>query len=325
MPPFVSVGMPIFNGARYAPAAIDSVLAQTFGDWELVICDNASTDDTESLCRSYAQRDPRIKYFCNPENLGAHPNYGLAFARSQGRYFKWAAHDDVLQPAYLETCLDALERTPDAVVCQTFLEYIDAEGRRVGIYDSKLRGADSADAATRFAAVILLPHPAYEVMGVFRRSALEGGLLLQSFHGADRALLAELSLRGRMIQVREPLLQVRDHEERYTQSQIRPKDRAVWHDTRLKGKISLPTWRLYAEYCAMVGRNLPSAAERRRCYLHLLRWWWHNWNAARMLVDLASVVAPNTVVYAEKLKHKYIAPQPGAGDAAAKARPDRTK
>ena len=191
---------------------------------------------------------------------------------------------------------------------------IDAEGTPLGVYDSRLRGASDADAAARFAAVVLLPHPAYEVMGVFRRSALEEGILLKSFHGADRALLAELSLRGLMIQVREPLLNVRHHKERYTQSKVRARDRAVWHDTRLVGRISLPTWRLYAEYWSAVGRNLAPGPQRRRCYGHLVRWWWHNWNSARMLVDLVSLMMPNAVIYAERLKHKFIAPRPGAGE-----------
>jgi glycosyltransferase involved in cell wall biosynthesis len=306
--------MPIYNGARYGSAAIESILGQSWANLELVICDNASTDETEALCRIYERKDRRVRYFRNAENLGAHPNYNLAFQRSRGEYFKWAAHDDLLRPTYVETCVAALERHPEAVVSQSLLEYIDADDALLGVYASKLDTSDYLDGPARFAAVILTAHPAYEIMGVFRRSALEDGVLLKSFHGADRALLAELSLRGTMIQVREPLLLVRHHRARYTQSRIRPKDRATWHDTRLAGKISLPTWRLYSEYWAMIGRNLKSRADRRRCYGHLIRWWWHNWNAARIVVDAVSVVAPNTVVLAESLKQKYISPQPGAGE-----------
>jgi glycosyltransferase involved in cell wall biosynthesis len=323
--PLVSIGMPVFNGARYARAAIDSILRQTYSSLELVISDNASTDGTEALCRGYAERDARVRYYRNAHNLGAHPNYNLTFSLSGGDFFKWAPHDDVLEPTYLEACVGALEVAPDAVVCQSLLRYIDAEGTPLGVYDSRLRGASDADAAARFAAVVLLPHPAYEVMGVFRRSALEGGILLGSFHGADRALLAELSLRGRMIQVHEPLLNVRDHKERYTQSMIRARDRAAWHDTSIVGRISLPTWRLYAEYWSTVGRNLAQGPQRQRCYAHLIRWWWHKWNAARMLVDLISVVMPNAVLHAERLKQKYIAPQPGAGDVASKRSSDVSK
>lgn len=312
--PIVSIGMPVYNGARYVAAAIESILAQTLTDFTLVICDNASTDETEAICRDFAAKDARVHYHRNSENLGAHPNYNRTFDLSSGKYFKWAAHDDMLAPQYLERCVAAMESNPEAVICQSYLRYIDADGRRLGVYDSNLLNSEGPSVSARFASVILLRHPAYEIMGLFRRSALEGSLLLQSFHGADRALLAEMSLRGRMIQVREPLLLVRDHKDRYTQSHIRPKDRATWHDARLKGKLSLPTWRLYYEYCKMVARNRLSTLERLRCCGPLLRWWWRNWNAARMLVDLVSVVVPDAVIYAEKLKQRYISPQPGVGD-----------
>jgi glycosyltransferase involved in cell wall biosynthesis len=225
--PLVSVGMPVYNGEAYVEAAIRSVLDQTLSALELIIYDNASTDRTGDICARYAASDGRVRYFRNAENLGAHPNYNLTFRPATGKYFKWAAHDDVLKPTYLERCVAALEKTPDAVVCQSTLEYIDAEDEIIGVYDSNLVGSASDSAATRFASVILRPHPAYEIMGVFRRDALLDSMLLESFHGADRALLAEVSLRGRMLRVAEPLLRVREHKGRYTQSHIRPKERAV--------------------------------------------------------------------------------------------------
>lgn len=311
--------MPVHNGARYIAVAIESVLVQTLQDYEIIIFDNASTDATESICRSYAAKDVRLRYHRNAKNLGAHPNYNLTFRHARGKYFKWAAHDDVLQPTYLEKCVAALENAADAVICQSYLRYIDANGRDLGVYDSRLKGTEKGDAPRRFAGAILPSHPAYEIMGVFRRSTMEGSLLLQSFHGSDRALVAEMSLRGRLIKIEEPLLLVRDHAERYTHSRVRPKDRAVWHDTRLAGRISLPTWRLYYEYWQMIGRNLSSYGARARCYGHLARWWWHNWNCVRMIVDLGSVVFPDSVVYAERFKQNHISPQPGQGDVRARA------
>lgn len=312
--PIVSIGMPVFNGALFLTEAIESILCQSLRDLELIIFDNDSTDDTESICRQFAADDERIQYHRNTENVGAHPNYNLTFRHATGKYFKWAAHDDKLEPQYVEACVGELEQSPDAVICQSYLQYIDAAGDRVGVYNSRLIGSNSASASARFSSVVLLPHPAYEIMGVFRRSALENSLLLQSFHGADRALLAQMSLRGRFVQVKQPLLLVRDHEDRYTHSHVRPQDRAVWHDAKLKGTISLPTWRLYYEYCTMIKRDLDPMSERIRCYGHLIRWWWHNWNAVRMLVDLVSVIIPSAVVYAERLKQRFIAPQPGAGE-----------
>lgn len=316
--PRVAIGMPVHDGEDYVAEAIDSILGQTFEDFELVICDNASTDATEEICRGFAERDPRVRYLRNPRNLGAHPNYNRTFRESRGRYFKWAAHDDVLRPEFLEVCVRALDEDPEAVVAQSLLAYVDGAGHPIGTYDSRVAGAEgaggSADPVRRFAAVVLRPHPAYEVMGLFRRSALEGSLLLESFHGADRALLAQMALRGRFVRAPEPLLVVRDHAERYTRARVRPRERAVWHDASRGGRISLPTWRLYGEYCAMIARELDRPADRARALGVLAAWWLRNWNGVRMAVDLAAVAAPGVVARAERLKQRWIAPAPGADE-----------
>src|SRR5689334_9657310 len=111
-PPCVSIGMPVFNGERYLAQAITSVLSQGFRDLELIICDNASTDRTEQICREVARQDPRLRYYRNSRILGAAPNYNLCFQHARGTYFKWAAHDDCLAPDYLAKAVAALEAAP---------------------------------------------------------------------------------------------------------------------------------------------------------------------------------------------------------------------
>src|ERR1700704_834024 len=91
--PRVSIALPVFNGQNYLGAAVDSILAQTYRDFQLLISDNASPDGTQKICRHYVQRDQRIRYVRNPQNLGACANYNNAFRLSAGKYFKWAAHD----------------------------------------------------------------------------------------------------------------------------------------------------------------------------------------------------------------------------------------
>lgn len=312
--PLISIGMPVFNGAEYVEGAIKSIIAQTMTDFELVICDNASTDDTETICRRYAENDARIHYYRNKKNIGAHPNYNLTFEHTSGKYFKWAPHDDLLHPEFLKKCVTALEETPESVVCQSYLQYLDADDKEIGIYDSDLTGSGSSSPVRRFSGLLLNKHPSYEIMGVFRRSALIDSLLLQSFHGADRALLAELALRGSYIQIQEPLLLVRDHKERYTRAQVRPRDRANWHDTRLNSRFTLPTWRLYGEYWSMVGRNINSLHQRAGCYGVLVLWWGRNWNAARMIVDVIAVLVPDATRYAEKIKQSLFSPAPGSDE-----------
>jgi glycosyltransferase involved in cell wall biosynthesis len=314
--------MPVYNGAEYVREAIDSILAQTMTDLELVICDNASTDATPAICRAYEARDPRVRYFLNDRNLGAHPNYNRTFRESSGEYFKWAAHDDVLKPGFLAACVSALEARPEAVLAQTLIEYVDGDGRPIGAYDSALRAAAGPDPVRRFAAAVLEPHPAYEVMGLFRRSVLEDSILLRSFHGADRALLADVVLRGEVARVDEPLLVVRDHARRYTRSHVRPRERATWHDSSLKGRASFPAWSLYREYRRAVRRHL-RGRDLRRARRVLVAWWFQNYNGVRMAVDLAALGVPGIIGWAERAKQTLISPAPGPDEVRARLRDSR--
>ena len=309
--PLVSVGVPVFNGEAFLEDAIRSVLAQTLGDLELILCDNASTDRTAEICRDYEGRDARVRYFRNPRNLGAAANYNLAFSHARGRYFKWLAHDDRMLPSFLAKTRRVLEERADAVLCNTVVSYIDASGAHLGLYDTKLTGADSLSPSERFGWLVLRSHTCVDFFGLIRREALRGSLLHGSFHGADRALLAQLALRGRMIKLPAPLLAIREHPNRYTRAQRGSGERAAWHDGDTGGKATFPTWRLYGEYLKMVQREALTPTERSRCYAVLARWWGYNWNAARAVVDLLAVAAPNAPARAERLKNRLFGLAPG--------------
>jgi len=105
--PAVSIGMPVYNGAKFIREALDSLLAQSFRDFELIISDNASTDETQSLCEAYARQDSRISYIRQAKNLGAVPNFLFVLRQSRGTYFMWAAHDDIWAANWLETLVNA--------------------------------------------------------------------------------------------------------------------------------------------------------------------------------------------------------------------------
>jgi glycosyltransferase involved in cell wall biosynthesis len=309
--PRVSVGLPVYNGENFIADAIRSVLAQTLTDIELIIQDNASTDRTAEICTGFAARDSRVRYFRNPRNLGAAPNYNLAYQMARGQYFKWLAHDDRLTPTYLTETVRALDERPDAVLCNSVVTYIDANGAVIGLYDSGLAKADIPSPAERFAQMVLSSHSCVDFFGVVRRDALKRSLLHGSFHGADRAFLAQMALRGRFVQVPEPLIEMREHGKRYTRKQVSARQRLNWHDASLKGRISLPTWRLYAEYLKLVRDERLSFRERMRCYGVLSQWWATNWNVARAVVDLVAVVAPSAPGVAEGWKVKLFGAAPG--------------
>jgi glycosyltransferase involved in cell wall biosynthesis len=307
--------MPVFNGERFVATAIRSVLGQTFEDFELVICDNASTDRTREICESFAESDRRVRYFRNDVNLGAHPNYNRSFELSRGRYFKWAAHDDVLQPGFLRACVDAMEQNTDAAVCQSDIDYIDEDGHSIGTRQRFLTGADSGDPVERFAVLVLRPHDCQAMMGLFRREILAKSSLLPSFHGADRAMLAEVALSGRYIHVPGALIQVRDHGERYSRARKRPRERAAWHDTRTTERFRFPVWHMYRTYWRSIASATLPAGAKARARLRLLEWWFRNYNLARVAVDLIGSVAPGFVGAAERFKQAIFSPAPGVGQA----------
>jgi len=87
--PTVSIGMPVYNGGKYIREALDSLLKQSFSDFELIISNNASTDGTEAICCEYADWDSRIRYVLQPENLGPAANFHYVLGEAQGKYFMW--------------------------------------------------------------------------------------------------------------------------------------------------------------------------------------------------------------------------------------------
>jgi glycosyltransferase involved in cell wall biosynthesis len=211
--PRLSIGLPVYNGERYLAEAFDCFLAQSFQDFEIIICDNASTDRTAEICRSYAQRDPRIRYYRNEKNLGAIPNFNRVFELSRSRFFKWAAHDDLYHPRYIETCIRILDENPDVILAHSKTAFVDDRGApfpvdpatgncidpRTGVPetpDSPMI-ADSPVAILRFWQVLRYAIWGTHMFGIVRREMLQKTRLVANFSGGDRPMLAELALLGR--------------------------------------------------------------------------------------------------------------------------------
>jgi len=114
--PMVSIGMPVFNDKSYLSQAIDSVLNQTFTDFELIISDDGSTDGSEAICKQYANNDTRICYIRQPQNLGVSRNMEFLLKQAKGKYFMWAGDDDILAPTFVETLIKLLDKNTDAVL-----------------------------------------------------------------------------------------------------------------------------------------------------------------------------------------------------------------
>lgn len=113
--PTVTIGLFVFNGEATLRKSLDSLLAQSFADFELVISDNASTDGTESICREYGERDHRIRYLRQRENMGGGANLKVVLGAARGEYFMWAACDDTRSADFIEVNLKFLLANPDYV------------------------------------------------------------------------------------------------------------------------------------------------------------------------------------------------------------------
>lgn len=114
--PIVSIGLPVYNGEDFLKYALDSLLSQTFRDFEIIISDNASTDNTPKICQEYVLRDKRIRYIRQNNNMGALWNFNFVLKQSNKEYFIWVSADDKLHPEFLEKNIDILEKNKN-VVC----------------------------------------------------------------------------------------------------------------------------------------------------------------------------------------------------------------
>jgi hypothetical protein len=196
--PEISVGLPVFNGERYLDEAIQSILAQTITDLEVVICDNASTDRTEAICRSYAASDDRVRYVRNPSNIGANCNYNRVARLARGRYFKWMAADDRCLPNFLARARAVLEADPTVVAAIPEFCDIDEHGQMIGGYPYDL-DLGSPAVVERFGHLMCTSQGQRLLYGLIRRPVLMRTGLLANFYGSDRPLLSELVLHGRVI------------------------------------------------------------------------------------------------------------------------------
>jgi hypothetical protein len=268
--PPLTIGLPVFNGRNFLTESLDSLLAQTYTDFELTISDNASTDSTEEICRDYAARDNRIRYVRQPVNLGAAPNHNYLVEVARGRLFKWAAHDDLFAPKLVERCIEALDSQPELILAHAYMGNVDERGELLKIYEYRL-ATDSPRPSDRFRS-LMFTDGGDDFYGVIRTELMRRIPPHNSYHNAGRKLIAELSLYGPFHQVPEIMFFRREHPGR-GDNRGSIKSVCTNLDPRRKGHS---TARLVAEmvaaYPVAINRAPLSAAERRRCYQVYLEW-----------------------------------------------------
>ena len=293
--PRLTVGLPVYNGEKYLCEAIDTLLSQTYGDFELVISDNASTDATQEICQGYTRQDARVRYLRQPRNIGLSPNHNFVADQARGELFKWAAADDLYGPELLRSCVAALDEHPEAVLAHSWTAAVDAAGIVTQAYSYPLR-TDSPHPPQRFRSflfgcsgmfempgstsgrLVRVEHDgilrACDEYGVIRTSVLRAVKPRGSYHDPDRIMITELLLRGPFCIVPDWMYFRRDHDERAHNSSLQANCAIL--DPRRASRLRNPAVRLFGEYIlGYVGaiRRAPvSAADRRECLRHLAVW-----------------------------------------------------
>lgn len=255
MSPRVSIGLPVYNGEAYLAEAIDSILGQTYTDFELVISDNGSIDATQRLCEEFARNDDRVRYHRAETNRGGTWNFNRVVRLSGGEFFRWAAHDDVIRPTYLERCVAALDSHPEAVLAHTSVEIIDEHGRNHGRYDAPPMRRNDPRPHVRFHDAATYGGRCHQIFGVMRRNALDKIPPYSDYGHADGVLLAQLTLLGPFLLVDEPLQLMREHGgQASTTFGVKGGNGGIdylawreWFDPKYANKFGFPYWRIVGE------------------------------------------------------------------------------
>jgi glycosyltransferase involved in cell wall biosynthesis len=298
--------MPVYNADRFLAKALDSFITQTFTDFELLISDNASTDRTEAICREYARLDPRIRYFRNAKNMGAGWNLRRVYSLATGKYYKTAAHDDFLEPTFLEECIGALEANPSLVVAHTRTKVVSPTGALVEYYNWPLR-FDSPDPLVRWRDLLLNDHLCFPIYGVFRLDVLRQCPPQGSYVNSDGVLLAQIGLLGPFWESEKFLFINTRHENQSSQTvPTRLKSEGFrlirrhgtlpspeWWDPAKSRAITFPEFRQLYEYAASVGRAPLTVRQKLLAYVLLLPWIKKHFR--RMMKDL--VIAADQILF----------------------------
>ena len=136
--PRVTIGLPVYNSERYVRQSIESLLAQSYFRFVLIISDNASTDGTQQICQEFAKADPRVRYYRNPVNIGNPGNFNRVFELATTPYLKWATADDFWEPTFVERAVEVLDKDPTVVLCYPSAFLVDAAGANAKPYDDCL-------------------------------------------------------------------------------------------------------------------------------------------------------------------------------------------
>jgi glycosyltransferase involved in cell wall biosynthesis len=275
--PRVSLGAPVYNGERFLEEALRSILAQTYQDFELIICDNASTDRTREICLDLASRDPRVRFFQNEVNLGAARNHDRVLHPARGEYFRWCQHDDLMAPQLLERCVVVMDRAPaSVVVCHPRTTMIDAHGIPLGLSEEDMDLRMPSPSA-RFRHALWHVSTSNPMFGLIRTEVLRRTAGHPTYPSGDQVLICELALIGQLWELPDRLFLRRRHEGSTINAYSTPEEVARWLDPQARVTVIKRTVGRIAGHIESIRRVPLASSERLRSYRALAAWALPRW------------------------------------------------
>lgn len=171
--PLISIGIPVYNGGSRIGRAIDSLLAQDYPELEIIISDNASSDNTVEICSQYAEQDQRIHLHKNLVNMGPTLNFEKVLQLAHSTYFMWAADDDQWSPNYVSALVDAYRQTPDAVLSAGRMIGVNEQGERKGTWSTAQSPETAGKSRVEVTQLFLRGHATSWIYGLFKKTILE--------------------------------------------------------------------------------------------------------------------------------------------------------
>jgi glycosyltransferase involved in cell wall biosynthesis len=253
--PLVSVGIPVYNGAKYIEETLRNILTQSYSHLEINISDNASTDDTGAICQAFAARDSRIRYLRQEANIGAARNFNAVIHLARGPLFKLANADDLCDSTMIERCVAVLLERHDVVGCYAKTMIIDETGEVLGPYEDGM-DLPMDSPVERFKSVLSNVGLVNLFQGVIRTDALRRTRLSDDYPGADKVLASELALHGPVVEIGEPLFFRRFHKDAFSQLG-NPVERQAYEGPTALWRSYVPTWvRLFGHARTVVRSHL---------------------------------------------------------------------
>ncbi len=287
--PLVTIGVPAYNSERHLRQSLDSLLAQTYRDFVLVISDNASTDATAEICQQYVRRDPRVQYFRNPVNVGMTGNFNRVFELTHTKYIKWSTADDFWAPDMLADAVAVMEADPSVAVCYPQTIIVDDEGREQGPYYDKLH-LMQADPVERFLGLIENIKLVNHHLGLLRTDAVRRTRLFGKHVSADIGFLAEMSLYGKFFEVRKPQFYRRFHIDSSSWNRGDQEQEARRFHAANVRRVPFNTWRYHGTFSGAVLRSPLSLAKKTKLLYHIA--WGMYWSRGMLYDDLRRDIPP---------------------------------